>query len=609
MQRPVARRLRVSLEDDGRHRSNHGYGRVAQSVLRALIAFPDCDVVVRAGDARQREETDAIAGLEGGVSFADGNERCDVSFHVGPPNSVKAKADRSIAFTMTDVDGLPPTWVDALQGLDIAVTPSVASANAMRRHLGMPVEVVPLYSDATLFKPQEHRRAEGPNLFSLIFMGTFSYRKNVETLLRAFYREFTVDEAALTLFCSETSGDRVYNETMRIMREERSLAHVRIITQHLSDAWVARTYAQHDAFVSVTRGEGFGYPALEAALCGRPMIVPESTGIDEIAVREASIVVPTSLRSIDEDQNPAGGNFRKAYAGSALNYRDVDIATLREGLRRGFVERESLRRAAMAAVPDLRSTFSRERFDAEIGRIMTDLLDAPRAATDRPGRSAPPEATRANTYARDETPTSAGKTSDMTQATSNTLSNTPATSQGDADGEKLRLEIGSGDKPKPGFVHHDVRELPGIDVICDARAFPPEHFGRYDEVYASNVIEHFNRFEVKDVIKHWAKLLKVGGILHLITPDMQEITRQYVDKLITHDQFVYLCYGGNDYEYNRHYYAFSVEHMVLLFKQCGLATVRCDPGKPWGQKRDEFYCPMIVAKGMKMADPSLVHSA
>ncbi|XWN33324.1 MAG: methyltransferase domain-containing protein [Devosia sp.] len=162
-----------------------------------------------------------------------------------------------------------------------------------------------------------------------------------------------------------------------------------------------------------------------------------------------------------------------------------------------------------------------------------------------------------------------------------------------------KLEIGAGLKPQAGYVHHDVRPLEGIDVVCDARDFPEEHHGVYDEVYASNVIEHFNRFEVCDVLKHWATLLKSGGILHLITPDNEEICRQYLARQITHDQFVYLTYGGNDYEYNRHYYGFCVEHMVEIFQKCGLATVSCVPGKSWFQKQS-FFCPMIVARGIRL---------
>ena len=164
---------------------------------------------------------------------------------------------------------------------------------------------------------------------------------------------------------------------------------------------------------------------------------------------------------------------------------------------------------------------------------------------------------------------------------------------------ELKLEIGAGEKPQPGYVHHDGRPLEGIDIVCDAREFPPEHKGKYDEVYASNIIEHFNRFDMPKVLRHWVELLKIGGRIKIITPDMEEITRQYVHRQITHEQFVYLCYGGNDYEFNKHYYCFSPNHMVQVFANAGLHTESCKAGKTWVEKMDTFYCPMIVATGIR----------
>ncbi len=164
---------------------------------------------------------------------------------------------------------------------------------------------------------------------------------------------------------------------------------------------------------------------------------------------------------------------------------------------------------------------------------------------------------------------------------------------------EVKLEIGAGEKATAGYIHHDGRPLEGIDIVCDARAFPVDHKNRYDEVLASNIIEHFNRFEIPIVLRHWVELLKMGGRMKIITPDMEEITRQYVDKIISHEQFVYLCYGGNDYEFNKHYYAFSPVHIVKVFFQAGMYTESCVPGKRWVEKRDKFYCPMIVATGIR----------
>jgi hypothetical protein len=169
-----------------------------------------------------------------------------------------------------------------------------------------------------------------------------------------------------------------------------------------------------------------------------------------------------------------------------------------------------------------------------------------------------------------------------------------------APSELLKLEIGAGDKPRPGYIHHDIRPLPDIEVVCDARKFPAEEKGKYDEIYAANILEHFNRFEVHAVLKEWVSLLKVGGNATIIVPDLQEITRQYTNGFIDHEFFVYLAYGGNDYEFNKHYYGFSPAHLEETFRKCGLEPVRCTPGKRWEQRTSDRYCPMIVGVGKRV---------
>ncbi|KQT78781.1 hypothetical protein ASG59_06225 [Methylobacterium sp. Leaf466] len=119
-------------------------------------------------------------------------------------------------------------------------------------------------------------------------------------------------------------------------------------------------------------------------------------------------------------------------------------------------------------------------------------------------------------------------------------------------------------------------------------------------MYAANILEHFNRFEVNKVLREWVTLLKIGGKATIIVPDIKEITRQYVNGWIDHQFFVYLTYGGNDYEFNKHYYGFSPEHIEEVFAANGLKMVKCKPGKSWENRSSDKYCPMITAVGERV---------
>jgi len=89
--------------------------------------------------------------------------------------------------------------------------------------------------------------------------------------------------------------------------------------------------------------------------------------------------------------------------------------------------------------------------------------------------------------------------------------------------EPIRLNLGCGDMPLPGYVNVDVaaeRRGRQPDVCCDIRdlsAFGNDHA---DEVMAIHVIEHFYRWEVVDLLKEWVRVLKPGGQLVLECPNL-----------------------------------------------------------------------------------------
>jgi SAM-dependent methyltransferase len=161
-----------------------------------------------------------------------------------------------------------------------------------------------------------------------------------------------------------------------------------------------------------------------------------------------------------------------------------------------------------------------------------------------------------------------------------------------------KLEIGSGSRPRDGYIHHDIRQLDGIDVVCDARKFPEELYGSFDEVYASHVLEHFNRFEVKAVLQEWIKLLRPDGKIDIVVPDVREICRQFVEGFIDIEFFDYLMFGGNDYEYNVHKYGFDATHLEKTLNSLGMEIVSSIEGVKWEKRKKDKYCPMVrvVAK-------------
>ena len=49
-----------------------------------------------------------------------------------------------------------------------------------------------------------------------------------------------------------------------------------------------------------------------------------------------------------------------------------------------------------------------------------------------------------------------------------------------------------------------------------------------DLIYASHVLEYFDRNEVKNVLGEWYRVLKKGGLLRVAVPDFEAIVKVYL---------------------------------------------------------------------------------
>jgi SAM-dependent methyltransferase len=125
----------------------------------------------------------------------------------------------------------------------------------------------------------------------------------------------------------------------------------------------------------------------------------------------------------------------------------------------------------------------------------------------------------------------------------------------------LRLNIGCGDAPTPGWVNYDnspaVRlarsplltgllrsvglidsgnvafiancRLLGIRYANAARRIPHDS-GAVDVVYSSHMIEHLDRREAASFLAECMRVLKPGGVLRLVAPDLRWSILEYMEK-------------------------------------------------------------------------------
>lgn len=136
-----------------------------------------------------------------------------------------------------------------------------------------------------------------------------------------------------------------------------------------------------------------------------------------------------------------------------------------------------------------------------------------------------------------------------------------------------KINIGCGHIQPVGYINVDARELPGIDVICDASELPFED-GCLDEIFSSHLIEHFTEFELmRKILPHWKSKLKVGGNLRIVMPDAVSMINDYVHGNMPFDDLKKVTFGAQDYEGDFHYNMFSMESLTELLMKSGFHDV------------------------------------
>ncbi len=150
-------------------------------------------------------------------------------------------------------------------------------------------------------------------------------------------------------------------------------------------------------------------------------------------------------------------------------------------------------------------------------------------------------------------------------------------------GDNIRLNLGAGHIPEPGYLNVDFRAVPGIDITADIRHLPFSP-GELAEIRSAHLLEHFPLEELRrSILPTWVELLKDGGLFVAVVPDMASMVRAAAEGNIPMADFLKVTYGGQEYEGDFHFTGFTPESMRELFEDVGLTEVVVrEQGRPNG---------------------------
>jgi glycosyltransferase involved in cell wall biosynthesis len=169
------------------------------------------------------------------------------------------------------------------------------------------VRVVPYGVDHKRFHPgatldAKWAQAMGIRDGYVLHVGTFSYRKNIPTLLRAvalLRDKGKWGERQVVLAGSQNLSLKGAPEVFAAI-QELDLSGCVVLTGHIPDEHVAGLNAYASMLVMPSLYEGFGFPVVEAMAVGTPVICSNTSSLPEVAGDAAILFPPEDQHALAE---------------------------------------------------------------------------------------------------------------------------------------------------------------------------------------------------------------------------------------------------------------------------------------------------------------------
>lgn len=154
----------------------------------------------------------------------------------------------------------------------------------------------------------------------------------------------------------------------------------------------------------------------------------------------------------------------------------------------------------------------------------------------------------------------------------------------------VRLEVGSGYSPTPGFMHVDINpQCPNVDWVGPADDLPWAD-ATFAGLRAVDVLEHIPYAHTDRTLAEWARVMRAGAPLYVQVPDARTIMERYlvdpdglvVAHLADQPPIVSAAWrllgghfddhytrGGDDWRRNAHYALFDARSIDIHLRRAG----------------------------------------
>ena len=93
----------------------------------------------------------------------------------------------------------------------------------------------------------------------------------------------------------------------------------------------------------------------------------------------------------------------------------------------------------------------------------------------------------------------------------------------------MKIEFGCGKDVKEGFVGSDIRALDNVKYVCECwNIHKYVENNSVDEIFSRHMFEHLTFKQGRNALVSWKKVLKVGGSVRIIVPNLKYHIDEYL---------------------------------------------------------------------------------
>ena len=329
-----------------------GYGAHSRDICRALIKLDRYDVKiwnVRWGNtpmnALIKDDPNDKVIIDKLIDNPNLPKQPDIHIHIVIPNEFQPLAKYNIGITAgLEMTVCPPQWIEGMNRMNMNIVPSTFVKNIMsaigydvqdeqtKQKKGelkneKPIEVLFEGTDTNIYKKTNEFSKElvdemkkVDNTFNFLYVGHWlagglgKDRKDTGMLLKVFFETFKNMKKQPGLIM-KTSG-----AGFSVLDREDILKKIEEI-KHSMDGKLPNVYFFHGDFtddemnqlynhpkvkvhITLTHGEGFGRPLLEATISQKPVIAPNWSGHVDFLTKNLAVLLDGELQNVEKGAVP-----------------------------------------------------------------------------------------------------------------------------------------------------------------------------------------------------------------------------------------------------------------------------------------------------------------